>query len=391
MVLSGGLRRRVLCAAAVFFLALSPVLRAEVIDVKEYGYSLDLPEGWEPFDASNAQKLSFMDPQAGAMLQVTVVAHERGMTAAEMEGAIEKQLKAAGEGEAFTFSGRDAYLAEVTFSNSAGAHEGYILVVKGLDQVSGAIPSIDGILVCFAPQEIFQEANDDILSALDSFSPNADGKLYPGPLSQYLSPLSGGSRKPGTLKFLGQVLNAPVGLDEQQTTQDVIEREARLLARYKADETLAWQRYYRVLYRDSYHRLDGIYSALKKVMDAQKVSAKDAPLTLLSWIQAFTFERTGSLSDFLSPLSVALTASGDCDSRAILWVALLDHMGIDCVLFVSVKFAHAMGGAALDMDGASLTVDGKRYIVAEMTEVVAAGLIAKDMADPAAWIGMKLK
>jgi hypothetical protein len=44
--------------------------------------------------------------------------------------------------------------------------------------------------------------------------------------------------------------------------------------------------------------------------------------------------------------------------------------------------------AALDMPGpgARFTYEGKAYLVAEMTEKVNIGLIAKNMADPAFWV-----
>jgi hypothetical protein len=186
-------------------------------------------------------------------------------------------------------------------------------------------------------------------------------------------------------------LKVAIGKGDRDASQVLVEREARMLAEYKAAQVDAWTRFYRLIYRDCYHRLDGIVKAVRDALAAEKVPEKEAPLKILSWIQGFTFERTGTLADFLSPLSVAVSASGDCDSRAILYDAILDCYGLDAILLVSVTYSHALAGVALDRDGAAFILDDRKYIVAEMTEVVDIGMIAKTMADAKQWIAMRLK
>jgi hypothetical protein len=110
------------------------------------------------------------------------------------------------------------------------------------------------------------------------------------------------------------------------------------------------------------------------------------PQALLSWFQDFSYVRTRGVSDFQSPLSCVVTAGGDCDSLGMAYVIVLRRLGFDAILLVSTKYSHAM--AALDMPGpgARFTYEGKAYLVAEMTEKVNIGLIAKNMADPAFWV-----
>jgi hypothetical protein len=287
------------------------------------------------------------------------------------------------------FSGRESFLSDVTFTSAGKNLRGYLLVIKGMD--GGAEPAEDCLLVCFAGVDGYEKALDSILSALDSFSPDGEGKLLPGPVSQFLSPFPDAQRENISLQFMGKTLRVAIGKGDRDASQVLVEREARLLAAYKAGQVEAWNRFYRMIYRDCYHRLDGIVSVVKDALAAGKVSQKDAPIPILSWIQGFKFERTGTLADFLSPLSVAASASGDCDSRAILYDAILDHLGYDAILLVSVKYAHALAGVALDRDGAAFTFNGKAYIVAEMTEPVDIGMIAKDMAEAKEWIPMRLR
>jgi hypothetical protein len=109
----------------LFALLLPCLLSAQAIAVKEYGYTLDLPVGWEPFDASDPAKLSFSDPVYGAMLQVTVFSHEKGLSAEKMEGDLRKEIKAKGEGVSFIFSGRDSFLSDVTFTSGGKDLRGY--------------------------------------------------------------------------------------------------------------------------------------------------------------------------------------------------------------------------------------------------------------------------
>ncbi len=382
---------RRISAAALWLLLLPVQPDAQAIFVKEHGYTLDLPVGWEPFDASDPNKLSFSDPVYGAMLQVTVFAHEADMSAEAMEKELRGQIGAEGEGAPFVFSGREAFLSDVTFTSAGKNLRGYLLVIKGLDGKIGKEPTEDCLLVCFATVDGYEKALDSIISALDSFSPDREGLLLPGPISQFLSPFPDASRETISLQFLGQTLRVAIGAGDRDASQVLVEREARLLAVYKAGQVDAWNRFYRTIYRDCYHRLDGIVKVVSGALAEKKVPEKEAPLRILSWIQGFEFKRTGTLADFLSPLSVAASAAGDCDSRAILYDAILEHLGLDAILLVSVKYAHALAAVALDRDGAAFVLDGKKYIVAEMTEPVDIGMISKDMADAKEWIPMRLR
>ena len=380
---------RIATAALLILLALSPALRAGEILVREYGFSLDLPEGWQPLDASDPAKLSFADETHGAVLQVTRFAHDPSLTAERMCRDIASRLKAQGDGEAFGFSGRDAYLADYTFKAGGRSQRGYVLAIRDPEGKGSGGPS-DYVLIAFAPADGYEDAYDFIVSALDSFSPDAEGELLPGPLSQFLYAFPGGSPARRQITFMGRSLPIDLDANEIEAAQVVVEREARILASYGEEQDEAWVRFYRVVARDCYRRLDGISAGIAREIAARNIPKAETPLAILSWIQVFAYTRSQTLADFTSPLATAVAASGDCDSRVLLYVLVLRHIGVDAMLFVSSRYSHSVAGVDLDLPGAKMTVDGKKYLVAELTEKVDIGLIDRTMADASGWIPVRV-
>ena len=111
---------------------------------------------------------------------------------------------------------------------------------------------------------------------------------------------------------------------------------------------------------------------------------------VLSYVQGFSYSRTGTLSD-LHPGLVSITQStGDCDTRSLVLLGLLHYFDIEGILLVSTVYMHGLSGIYTEYNGAGFTLEGKKYIIAETTERVAFGLIASDMADPANWIPVEL-
>jgi hypothetical protein len=191
-------------------------------------------------------------------------------------------------------------------------------------------------------------------------------------------------------------------MNEVEASEIVIEREAAVLTDYKPETEAgkeAWQRFYRLIYRDSYSRLNYFASLLseelKNVREApgsgeapgRGADRREAvPKRLLSWLQGFEYIRTWGTSDLISPLTAAASGQGDCDTRALLYIILLNHYGIDSALMVSSVYGHAMAAVDTPGNGARINVGGRPFLVAETTENIGIGMIASDMADPANWL-----
>ncbi|WP_455381540.1 hypothetical protein [Salinispira pacifica] len=381
---------------------LGPVAaRAESVWNQTYGFYLDIPEGWKLVDGSDPARLSFADPTGRAVLQIFRYPGNRYTAAADMARDFKSKLNADGDQAAFSYNGRDAVLCDFTFDTKSAQVRGYDVFINGRDS--------DYALLSYAPVDVYNSFHDWLLSAVDSFSSGEEGLLYPGPISQFYRPLrsagdqTAGASGTGTGKSAtsvpfrgGATINLPFTNDDGEANQVVIEREARILATYQLNSEpvahwkKAWERYYRMVYRDSYHRLDSVADQVSAIFAAKKLSKPQMASELLAWLQDFNYTRTNTISDLESPVSCLLTQTGDCDALGMTYAILLHHLGIDAVLMVSVKYSHSMVGVDIPGLGARFPFDGKHYLVAELTAPVAIGMIDQQMSDPAGWIGIKL-
>ncbi|MBN2444540.1 MAG: hypothetical protein JXJ04_24475 [Spirochaetales bacterium] len=353
----------------------------EDVAVEGYDYSLDIPEGWELYDAEDLSRITFTDPTHSIILQTIVYPGDKYFKALEIFDTIKKQLKAEGEGARFLFNMKDSVIAELSFNTKTIATKGYFIFINGTDY--------DYVIFCFTSVDQYDSSLAFILSSLDSFSLNKQGKLLPGPISQFVYPFPGPQQKEVDLPFQKKNLSLLIDENEFEASQTVIEREAIILATYQEYNPEAWERFFRMIYRDTYHRLDVLYTALEIEFQKQGKNKKEMIVAILSWLQDFTYTRTETLADFLSPLTAAFRHEGDCDSRAILYLILLHHMKADAVLFVSSKYSHSAVGIHYDIlnqQGAFMEFEGKKYLYAELTAKVDIGKIAADVADPSGWV-----
>ncbi len=166
-------------------------------------------------------------------------------------------------------------------------------------------------------------------------------------------------------------------------------REYRVLALYAETEDLwvdAWARFYRMVYRESAARLDGLTAALARSLPLDDPT--ECARTVLAWVQGFSEGTDDSGIDFVPPLPAAFERRGDCDSRAVVMAIVLERLGIDCVLMISREYSHAMVGVDVPGGGQRFTCNGRDYLVAETTAKVGIGLIDAEQADFSKWLGV---
>jgi hypothetical protein len=222
---------------------------------------------------------------------------------------------------------------------------------------------------------------------LDSFFVGEDAMYLPGPVSQAMA----GDGWSG-----GPVTNPAVAV---KTTQAVADREAEILASYQSAEPdvqeKAWRRFYQMIWKDNYARLDDVSDAASRLFAKQRIPRERQPAELLAMVQSYAAETYDSLADLRTPFDAAIQKKGDCDGRALVYMILLEHIGFSNVLMVSSVYKHALVGidarqAGIKAAGAAFRVDGKDWLVAETMAPVALGQIAQDQADPRNWIGFDL-
>ncbi len=376
-------------------------LQAEVIRVIDPNYTIDLPEGWHSVNAYNSQSnswdVSFSNRFNSAFLNIVVFPATRFKTSTEMCEYVKKRLKAEGDYAQFLYSGTDATLADFKFRTQKSKQRGYFVFING--------KTYDYALLSFTDIRIYKRNKDEILSAIDSFSTKSDSaRLLPGPIGQFFYPINSSETLPSDqsrnlaikdIKIGSKTYPVPFDKEEISATQVLVEREARILTHYRGGTPLAikaWKRFYRMIYRENYHRLDNLYRAVTREIKSTKNTEKAKLKTLknlLKWIQGFTYSRTNTVSDLLSPLATAFNQSGDCDSRSLLFIILTHHMGVDSILLISSKYSHSAVGLAVPIKGATITFKNKPYIYTETTDRVNIGMVPKKMANPSGWIGVK--
>lgn len=148
-------------------------------------------------------------------------------------------------------------------------------------------------------------------------------------------------------------------------------RELNINPRYKSDKVyfakLMWHEIYKRIYWQSYYKFDSILKGFDEVFRIEKMNDRDKVYFIISFIQNIEYKRPGGELDLLPPLGTLATRYGDCDTKALLLYIILEKAGIDCVMFWSFQYKHAMLGVAINARGNYKTQSGKNYYFVETT------------------------
>ena len=371
--------RRFITVLLFYTAAVLPAF-ADVVYIEDTGFVLEPPVGWTVLDI-NESRWTFQDFTGNAFMQIKIWPGNEWDSAEGVFEGVTDEISADAEGDFFDLYGREAVFGVLDFNSAGYDYSGYGLFADGED--------FDLAILSFASTEALPLLRDYVVSALDSFALSPVLMLNPGPVSSYyLQSYGAAERQPAETVFGGEAVEWFVDSHAIETSQLIIEREASILADFKPDTQEgieAWKRYYRMIYRDNYSRLDYSAALFRELIG----DLQDAPSSLLNWVQGFRYKRTGG-SDLISPLSAAAFEEGDCDSRSLLYIILLNHYGIDSAIMVSAVYSHAMAAVDVPGSGARINVNGSGFLVAETTDDVGLGMIASDMADPANWVVIPL-
>ena len=365
---------------------------------EEIGYTLDAPVDWQVLDASRPDHVSLVDPRGIAVLQVLAFPSEQFEGAGAIADFVREQFAAEGDTAPFRYAGREAVFADLSFNTGRFDVRGYHVLIDGRKEAG---QDHDFAIMAFTGVDYYEEYHDLLLSAVDSFKLARTGRRVPGPVSQFYYAFPAPNPQEQTSTIGPATISYRLDSQEQDATQVLIEREARILSRYARNEDArwsggsqtwqeAWRRYYRVIYRDNYARLRSLAEAIGGFYKSTGFSREEIPPHLLGWLQSFEYSRTGTLSDLLSPVSCTLQQAGDCDALGLTYATILEHLGFDAVLLVSSEYAHALAGVDVSGAGARFSFDGSEYLLAEMTDQVALGQIPARMADPNKWMAVPL-
>lgn len=380
------------CKKLFYFLfiifAITSYSFSEQITDRDFGFSLDIPEGFEIADyTEDGMSYVFSHPNIPVTLVMKLTEEKNAKSAAEVLNINLKKLNASGETDSFKWNGTVCGISNFSMSLDDN-YSGWA--------VSAPVKIQDYyvILLCYAP-ESKKGCEQFIISTINSLSINNEYLNTPGIITSYAFPSEGSESV--LLKIGGKEIKTSLDKSDEEAAKFVIDLEYSVLNLYANHKMWkeAWQRYYRMIYRDNAGRLqqtakniyDSIYPELKK-SKPQDADIKYAQ-ALLSWVQTFGYERAQSKieSDFTSlPASIKGKGS-DCDSRSMLVSVLLNYTGIDTAMLISREYSHAVVVTDIPAPGQTFTMEnGREYLFGETTARVTWGMLAQDQADRTKWI-----
>ena len=380
------------CKKLFYFLfiifAITSYSFGEQITDRDFGFSLDIPEGFEIADyTEDGMSYVFSHPNIPVTLVMKLTEEKNAKSAAEVLNKNLKKLNASGETDSFKWNGTVCGISYFSMSLDDN-YSGWA--------VSAPVKIQDYyvILLCYAP-ESKKGCDQFIISTINSLSINNEYLNTPGIITSYAFPPEGSESV--LLKIGGKEIKTSLDKSDEEAAKFVIDLEYSVLNLYANHKMWkeAWQRYYRMIYRDNAGRLqqtakniyDSIYPELKK-SKPQDADIKYAQ-ALLSWVQTFGYERAQSKieSDFTSlPASIKGKGS-DCDSRSMLVSVLLNYTGIDTAMLISREYSHAVVVTDIPAPGQTFTMEnGREYLFGETTARVTWGMLAQDQADRTKWI-----
>lgn len=149
---------------------------------------------------------------------------------------------------------------------------------------------------------------------------------------------------------------------------------------------LLWHAIYKRVYWQAYDKFDHILGGFDEVFRIEKMSNRDKVYFVISFIQNIEYKRPGGTLDLLPPLGSLAMRYGDCDTKALMLYIILEKMGVDCIMYWSYQYKHAMLGLAVTGRGNFKSYAGKNYYFVETTYPNwGIGDIAPDMNDLNYW------
>ena len=380
-----------LLSTAFFFLLIFICftnLYAEKITDRDFGFSLDIPEGFEIADyTEDGMSYFFSHPNIPVTLIMKITEDAEAKSASDVLKKNLNKLSAKGDTDSFEWNGTSCGISSFTMTldgNYYGWSVSAPLKIKGYYVV----------LLCYAP-ESQKGCEQFIISTVNSLCIDSEYLNTPGIITSYAFPPEG--RKALSLQIGGKQIKSSLDKSDEDAAKFVIELEYAVLTLYANHKMWkeAWQRYYRMIYRDNAGRLRQTAADIYKALypDLKKATPQDADIkyaqALLTWVATSGYEpaKSKNESDFASLPSSISGKGSDCDSRSMLISAFLNYIGIDTAIIISREYSHAMVVTDIPAPGQTFTMeDGREYLMGETTAKVTWGTISADHADRTKWM-----
>ena len=244
------------------------------------------------------------------------------------------------------------------------------------------------ILMCWSDLKDQESTMPFMASVIDAIYIDSLSYFVPGIFTSFVFPRAD-KAKEVTVKVDDKEIKTSIDINDEEASEYVIEREYAVLLFYRNSPLwqLAWQRYYRMIFRDSCTRLQKASFDICNTLAPSCSDETELAQKLLNWTQGFEYARKTNGADFTSLPAILKGKGSDCDSRSLLIAVILQSMNIDSVIFVSAKHSHAVAGLYSTHPGFGFTLGEKTYLTGDTTvKGLTWGKISADLADPADWI-----
>ncbi|MBQ0039400.1 MAG: hypothetical protein KBS64_03110 [Treponema sp.] len=346
---------------------------------------IDLPEGFKLESASSETSFQLQSTIAPvhAIIQIYSAEKYKG-TRDAMETSISR-LGIHADIDTFKWRNNDTTIA--LFSGN----------LMGIDSsgygAAAVIPENKSIIMVltWAADKDAPKASPYMTSLLDSVYVDLESYYVPGLLTEYTYPKQGS--KNIKISIDGKTVDTSIDSSDKEASEFLIDREYQVLLMYQKSNLWkeAWQRYYRIIFRDSCQRLRQATYDITNAIAPDCKDTTEIAQKLLTWTQGFKYEREKTASDFASLPSILLGGGSDCDSRSMLLAVLLQGINQDAIIFVSAEYKHSIAGFVSDHPGFAFTVNGKKYLTGETTaKGVTWGKIDGAQTDASKWIPVEL-
>lgn len=371
---------------ASFFIFFANFLFSETITDSSFGYSIDLPEGYELKEISEDYRgFYFSHPNIPVSLVVKIVTEENSNSKSVLDSNLQK-LSTKYDIDSFLWNEKTSSIAQIEM-NLEQKYSGWA--------TCSPLENSYLILICYAPKEQEKVCEQFIFSTLNSTCTNLSNFCTEGIITTYAFPKEG--KKTVELNICGEKISSSIDKSDEEASQWLVDLEYSVLTLYANHPNWkeAWQRYYRMIYKDSFSRIKNISLDLSKTFyDSQKTQSSKKEIEyaqkLLTWVQNFDYFREEKISDsdFTSIPRVICGVGNDCDSRSLLLCILLKSIGIETILLFSPEFSHAMVATLIDAPGQKFNLENTNleFLMGETTAKVTWGTIAKEHADKSKWI-----
>ena len=283
-------RKLVVCAVLFTLMFAFPalvtpaLLYAEELSSPTYGYTLDLPEGCQLADKdSDGKSYLFTSKIVPVNMALKIYDKNKFKTSLDALNTTLNKLNADGDSE------------KVEWRNEEGAVASFKMKISGIEMTgwgaAAILPYDKGTIVFFAwcQSDKADQCNQFMISTIDSLGID-QGSLYEaGIMTTYAYPVTA-KKVPVTLKIDGKTISTQLDSIDSEAAKFVVDREYGVLLLYASQPTYikdAMIRYYRMIFRDSFKRMQRPAFDIYNTLAPDAKDETDLAQKLLTWTQSF--------------------------------------------------------------------------------------------------------